>query len=293
MLFTQPKPNTAVFNYNVDLSDLSDSSIDPSDSSIDPSDSSIDPSELRVVVFDDPRDRHGKRIGLPEIVEFVKLCTNLAVLAIRSPTHDYSMLFGCDVINILDQLWLGVAPSIATIEYHSIGRSFFAHNVSDVGFDRLPNFYHFVRLSNILALNPEKVVRFVKTLDELRSFEYGYMDMDSFVNCSAIGDDTTVREVCDRMAGRDAIYDLVDVISPTICCLKFVGCDIPGGVFWDLRGCRDLRNISIMYSWIDWDDLDLDGNETLELCFVNADDLMDTRFNSSATLEIYEFPGWI
>lgn len=272
---TPTNPRAVVFDYNVDFGLI------------------INPPDLRFVVFDDPRDCNGKRIGLPEIVEFVNQCTNLSVLAVRIPTSDYSMLFECDVINRLDQLWLGVAPSLATIQDHSVGRSFFAHNVSDAGFDRLPDFYHCVRLSNILSLDPEKVVDFVKTQTELRFLEYGYMDMDSFVNCNTIREDTTVQEVCDRMAGHDAIKGLVSAISPKICCLKFVGCDIPGGAFWDLKGFPDLKFLSIMYSWIDWHDLDLEENETLELCFVNADDdLRDPRFNFSEMHERHEFPEW-
>ena len=275
MRFIQPVPRAVVFDYNTDFGAI------------------INPPDLRVVVFDDPRDCNGKRIGLPTIVEFVNQCTNLLVLAVRIPTSDYSSLFECAVVNGLDQLWLGVAPSLATIQDHSVGRSIFAHNVSDAGFDRLPDFYNSVRLSNILSLDPEKVVYFVKTQTELRFFEYGYMGMDSFVNCNTIRDDTTVQEVCDMMAGHDAIYDLVDAISPKICCLKFVGCDIPGGALWNLRGFQDLKILSIMYSWIDWHDLDLEENKTLELCFVNADnDLRDPRFNFSEMHERREFSEW-
>jgi hypothetical protein len=280
MQFIQPtpvNPRTAIFNYNVDFGLI------------------INPSDLRVVVFDDPRDCSGKRIGLQEIVEFVNRCTNLAVLAIRSPTRDYSVLFGCAVINGLDQLWLGVAPSLFEIQYHSVGRSFFAHKVSDAGFDRLPDFYNCVRLSNILSLNPKKVVEFVGNQTELRFLEYGYVDMDSFVNFESMRDDTTFQDVCAMMADRDVIYDMVDAISPTICYLKFVGCEIPGGVMWNLKDFTNLKYLSVMYSWIDWHDLELEENETLELCFVGEgyDDLRDPRFTDSETHERYEFPGWV
>ena len=277
MRFIRPvptKPRTAVFQYDVDFG-------------------LVNPPDLRVVIFDDPRDCSGERVGLPAIVEFVNQCTNLLVLAVRIPTSDYSMLFGCDGIKGLDQLWLGVAPSLATIQDHSVGRSFFAHKVSDAGFDRLPDFYHSVRLSNILSLDPEKVIDFIKTQTELRFLEYDYTDMDSYANCPKIHEDTTLQEVCDRMAGHDAIKALVDAISTTICCLKFVGCDIPGLAFWNLRGCPNLKILSIMYSWIDCHDLDLEENETLELCFVNADDdLRDPRFKFSKMHERHEFSEW-
>lgn len=273
MRFIQPNPRAAVFQYNVDFG-------------------LVVPLDLRDVVFDDPRDCGGKRIGLPEIVEFVKRCTNLLVLAVRSPTtKDYSMLFRCDVIKGLDQLWLGVAPSLATIQVHSVGRSFFAHNVSDDGFDLLPDFYHSVRMSNILSLDPEKVVDFVKTQTEIRFFEYDYTDMDSYANCPKIHEDTTLQEVCAMMADKDAIKALVDAISTTICCLKFVGCDIPGGA-WNLR-CPNLKILSVMYSWLDCH-LDLSENETMELCFVNSDDddLRDPRYKFSREHEIQEFLEW-